>query len=57
MRKRKEKLADNRITTRLTDPNLENFLNLAEKIWNMSATMNMILTNYFEKNGKLTKSN
>lgn len=57
MRIRKDDLADNRITIRLTKDNLENFLQLSRNVGNMSATINLILTAYFKKNGKFTRVN
>jgi hypothetical protein len=49
---RKNQLADNRITVRLSPENLKNFLEEVDGFKFMSDLINIILYNHYKKNGK-----
>ena len=56
MRRRSENSKDNRVSSRLTDKNLESFTIWSKDFQTQSAYMNMILNDYYKRHGRPTKS-
>ena len=55
MRRRSENSKDNRVSSRLTDKNLESFTIWSKDFQTQSAYMNMILNDYYKRHGRPTK--